>query len=359
MRAVISEQPGDMRLAEVPEPIPGPGELVVRVEAALTCGTDLKTLRRGHPKIPFPMTLGHEFAGVVSSVGSGVSFHVGQKVVAAVSGPCGACLDCLAGFPNRCPTAFDRPVWGAFAESVLIPPRGVESGLFVLPDGLSFTAAALLDPLASVVRGISRIPPTRGKTVLVLGAGPIALLFVALLKRAHTSRVLVVARRRSRLDTIAAHGAEVFELPSGPSEPGSIQGNAEGEVREALLAATGGRGPGIVIDTTGDPGVLSFAVEVCGAGGTVLVFAGLPKHATLSVSATRVHYDEVSLVGSFHYTREEARTALELLSANGVPVDALITVERPLEEFAVAFEEMGKGIGMKTALLPGMRAVRA
>ena len=141
MRALVCESPGHVVLRELPDPEPGPGEVVVRVEATLTCGTDLKLVKRGHPKVPFPTVLGHEFCGRVLRVGAGAPFSEGERVTSAVSAPCGACRECHNGHPNLCGTAFDHRVWGTWAELVKVPARIVRYGLQRARDGLDERAA--------------------------------------------------------------------------------------------------------------------------------------------------------------------------------------------------------------------------
>ncbi len=337
MRALVCDRPGAASLREVAAPEPGPGEVVVRVEAALTCGTDLKLYRRGHPKFPLPAILGHEFAGTVVAAGEGAPAPVGARVTAAVSGPCGACADCLAGRENVCATAFSAPLWGAFAERIRVPARVAARGLFRLPDGMPAATAALLDPLASVVRGLSRVPLDGARSLLVLGTGPIALMFAALaLPRG--LRVVVAGRRPHRLAAHAALGADTVLLDGGAPD--------------AARGAVGEGGADVVVDTTGDARVASSAVDLAARGGTVLLFAGLARGVTIPVLAHRVHYDEVSVVGSFHYTPRQAREALELLQAGALPVEALVTDRRPLEEWEEVFASLEKGEGMKTAFVP-------
>ncbi|MEO6327027.1 MAG: alcohol dehydrogenase catalytic domain-containing protein [Thermoanaerobaculia bacterium] len=339
MRALVCERAGEVALREVPEPTPADGEVIVRVAAALTCGTDLKMIRRGHPKIPFPVILGHEFSGVVSRVGPGAPFQPGDRVASAVSGPCGGCPDCESGRENLCPTAFDRPAWGAFADLVRVPERVVARGLKLIPASLSFAAAALLDPLACVVRGLSRIALTPASNLLIYGSGPIALLFTLMARHAGAARIFVAGRRPGRLACFRAAGAETIDV-------------SQTSVRAALLEATAARGPDVIIDTTGDAGIAADVIELVARGGVVLLFAGGPRASRLSVDTARIHYDEVSLIGSFHYTPSDARQALDLLVAGTVPVDALVTAERPLEEFADVFESLKRGEGMKTAFVP-------
>jgi L-iditol 2-dehydrogenase len=334
----VCDAPGEVRLKELPVPLPERGEVVVRVKAALTCGTDLKLIKRGHPKIPFPLTLGHELAGVVHASGPGAPLPEGVRVTAAVTGPCGSCAECASGRENLCATAFDDFLWGAFAEYVRVPARVARRGLKALPDTLAFESAALLDPLASVLHGLSRAPIRPGSTVLLWGAGPIALLFALVLRRS-AARVFVLGRRAPRLRAFEQHGVRALERAALSSAA-------------AIREAFGGRGADLVIDTTGDAALVPELVAVSARGGTVLLFAGAANGSAASVDLVRVHYDEVSLVGSFHYTPADADAALGLLASGAVPEGALVTATSALEDYESVFERARSGEGMKTAFLP-------
>ncbi len=338
MRALVCDAPGHVVLRELPVPEPGPGEVVVRVDATLTCGTDLKLVKRGHPKVPFPTVLGHEFSGRVFRVGEGAAFKEGERVTSAVTGPCGECPECRTGRPNLCGTAFDHRVWGTWAEYARIPARIVRGGLLRVPDGLSPAAAALLDPLASVLRGLGRVPDPAGRTALVLGAGPIALLFTSLLVRRGAARVLVAGRSPKRLAAHVALGAEGVSMRESLSSQ--------------LRDLTRGLGADIVVETTGVPGIADEASGLAARGGTVLLFAGLVREARLAVLAHRIHYDEVTLVGSFHYTADDARAALALLARGEIPTERLVTSESPLEKYPFVLERLSRGEEMKVAFLP-------
>jgi L-iditol 2-dehydrogenase len=207
MRAAVLHGPEDVRMEDVPVPVPGPGEVVVRVRAALTCGTDVKVFRRGyHARMITPPALfGHEMAGTVEAVGAGVeAFVPGGAVVTANSAPCGACPSCAAGRESLCE---DLLFWnGAYAEQTLLPARIVAKNLLPLPEGLPFRRAALTEPLACVVRGVSGSRIEAGQTVAVIGSGPVGLMFVRLAALAG-ARVVVAGRRKPRLDTALAMGA--------------------------------------------------------------------------------------------------------------------------------------------------------
>ncbi|MGE5346500.1 MAG: zinc-dependent alcohol dehydrogenase [Acidithiobacillales bacterium] len=337
MRALVCEAPGRADLVQRPDPVPGPGAIVVRVKAALTCGTDLKLFRRGHPKVPFPVTLGHEMAGVVEAAGAGAPFVPGERVTSAVSAPCGACTACRAGRTNLCETAFAEPLWGAFAEFVLLPARLVRGAVRRLPEGLSFDAAALLDPLASVVHALSRVPPVAGRAVLIAGSGPIAALQLLLLRR-DAGKIVVAGVEPARLLFLEGEGAETVCLDGRrPAEA----------IRSAL--------PGLfdlVIDTTGSPDVASSLVGKVAPGGTLLLFAGMAAGTTIAADAFRVHYEEVSVLGSFHYTSADANRALGLLASGAIPFPVLLSKRRALGEWREAFDEVERGEVMKVVLAP-------
>jgi len=343
MRALVSEGPERLALREVATPRPGPGEVLVRVGVALTCATDFKLVRRGHPKIPFPLTLGHEFAGVVEAAGSGAPFAPGERVTSAVSGPCGRCDDCRRGRENLCATAFERPLFGAFADFLLVPERIVKNGLRKIPPGLSDEAAALLDPLASVVRALSRAKAPDGEDVLVVGTGPIAAMLLFLLK-GRARRIVVAGRRASRLSTFEENGAVSLRIDGSRGPAAALSSFAEISSSSGLFS--------LVIDTTGDPAIVGTLPALAANGGTVVLFAGMPEGARVSVDAFAVHYREVSITGSFHYTPRDVDAAFALLVEGAIPVSSLVEERRGLAQWREAFDLVERGAAMKVALVP-------
>jgi len=293
MRALVCTGPGVATLRQVPDPVPEPGEIVVRVTAALTCGTDLKLFRRGHPKIPFPLTLATNSRASSRRSARAPRSRRGARH-SAVTAPCGTCDACRARRGNLCESAFTEPLWGAFAERLRVPPRITSRGVKRVPACVSWEGAALLDPLASVVHGLGRVRAERGSTALLIGAGPVAFLFASLLSDAGV-RVSVVGRRSGRLARFETLGAE------------------------RLTARPEGRRFSLVVDTTGDPAICSSLPALAEGGGNVLLFAGMARGARVEVDAFRVHYEEVSVVGSFHYTPTDADRALTLLAEGGSP----------------------------------------
>ncbi len=375
VRALVCEAPGTPVLRDVPVAEPGPGEVLVRVRAALTCGTDLKIARRGHPKIPFPLTLGHEWAGVVEKAGTGAAWEPGARVTSAVSAPCGACAACLGGRENLCETAFDRPLFGAFADFLLVPARLATRGFRRIPDGMPDETAALLDPVASVVRGLNRVRDARGGDVFVAGTGPIAaMLFFSLRgkdKNGAERRIVVAGRRPERLAFferkmagVARIGSTTREDAAGANPSFTFEEDPPLPTPIAPSTRESGAGPlftfkenprssfSLVIDTTGDPDVIAALPALAADGGTVLLFAGLPAGARVAVDAHAVHYREVSIVGSFHYTPREVDEALRLLASGAIPAAEIVSARRPLAEWQAAFDLARAGTALKVAVIP-------
>lgn len=339
MRTAVLERPGKIVVCEQPRPVPGDGELLVRVRAALTCGTDLKAYVRGHALIPMPGPFGHEFSGVVDAAGRGVRrFRRGDPVMAVHSAPCRTCVSCGQGRHNLCTDIMETKVLGAFSEYVLIPRHIVSQNVFRKPDHLDFREAAFLEPLACVVHGMTpcRIGPST--TVLVIGAGPIGLLHL-LLARAQGARVLITGLEPERLSLARRLGAAAAFLP----------GETAGQVR----AATDGAGADYVFECTGQPEVWEASVNHVRRGGTVVLFGGCRTGATVTFDAARLHYDEITLRGTFHFTPADVRKAYRLLSDRTVRVKRLISGSCGLDDLGAVFERLRSGEGVKFAVMPG------
>jgi L-iditol 2-dehydrogenase len=341
MRAVVFHGPGDLRDEQVAVPEPGPGEVVLRIDAALTCGTDVKTLRRGHPvMIPrLPTVFGHEFAGRVAAVGAGVrGVREGDHAVAANSAPCGACALCRAGRPNLCEDLLF--VNGAYGEYLALPARLVERNLVRLQPATPAARAAFAEPLACALGGVERAAVREGQSVVVFGHGPLGCL-LAMAAAAHKARVVIVGKRGWRLDRVRGLGvAEVLDA------------TATDDVVADVRAATGGRGADVTIDATGRPEVWAQAVEAVGRGGCVVFFGGCAPGTTVSVDTRRAHYEELALLGAFHHTPALIRRAVELLESNVVEPEALVTHRRDLGGVREALELMARGDALKVLVEP-------
>jgi len=340
MKATILLEPGKIELQEVEMPRAGPGEVIVRVRSALTCGTDLKAFRRGHPKIPMPTRFGHEFSGDVWEVGEGVEgFRVGDQVMCVNSAPCGECEECRRGLENLC-TSPDMFSWGAFAEYMKVPARIVKHNMFKKPPGLSYSEAAMLEPLACVVYGLEQVRLKLEDTVLIIGAGPIGLLHVMVTKVLGAGKIIVSGRRRKRLKIARLIGADV------------VIDAAREDVHERVMEETRGVGASLVVECTGQLKVWEESTRLVARGGTVILFGGLPKGTTASFDTARLHYDQITLKGVFHFTRSAVRSAYDLLASGRVRVKDLITGSYTLDDMKKVIDQLIDGNCVKIEVVP-------
>ncbi len=341
MRAQVFHGPGDLRFEDVPWPTPAPGEVVLRIDAALTCGTDVKTLRRGHPvMIPHvPTVFGHEFAGTVTAVGVGVKgIREGDRVVAANSAPCGVCRACRGGRANLCEDLLF--VNGAYGEAIALPPRLVQRNLVRIGSGLSAARAAFAEPLACAILGIDRARLEDGQTVVVFGHGPLGCL-LAMVAAARKARALVVGKPGWRLERIRA--ARIVEC---------LDAGATADVVGQVRALTAGQGADVTIDATGRPEGWEQAMAAVSRGGTVVFFGGCAPGSRVSLDTQRVHYEELTLVGAFHHIPEAIRRAVDLLEAEALVPDGLLTHRMSLEAVPPALELMARGEALKILIEP-------
>jgi L-iditol 2-dehydrogenase len=338
---MVFHGPGDLRYEQIPMPEPEPGGLVMKVEAALTCGTDVKTLRRGHPvMIPhLPTVFGHEFAGTVSGVGAGVTrFGEGDRIAAANSAPCARCRSCRAGRPNLCEDLLF--VNGAYGEYIALPPRLVAANTVHLAATVPAARAAFAEPLACALLALERARVEAGQTVAVLGHGPLGCL-LALVAAARKARVLIVGRRGWRFERVCALGlGECLDV------------SAAADAVAAIRARTDGRGAEVTIDATGKPEVWEQAVAAAARGGTVLFFGGCAPGTSIRLDTRRVHYEELALLGAFHHSPEAIRQALALLESGALVPDGLITHRMGLEGVPEALALMARSAALKVLIEP-------
>lgn len=341
MKAAHLAAPGQIELLEVERPVPRGGDVLIRVEAALTCGTDLKAYARGHHLIPMPGPFGHEYAGVVEAVGPKVRrFAPGDPVMGVHSAPCGTCYWCGRGEGNLCPHVMERKVLGAYAQYLLIPEHIARVNLFHKPEHLSFAEAALLEPLSCVVHGLEQVPVSCDDTVLIVGPGAIGLLHLAVLRARGCRRVFVAGRSAYRLERARAMGAAAtFDVRAV-------------DLRRSVLDATAGRGADLVIECTGQQSVWEEAIWLCRRGGRVVLFGGLPGGRAVRFDAARLHYDQITLHSPFHFTPAAVQAARELLCRGLEGVHHLITDSIPLDRIGEAFARLERGEGLKCAILP-------
>jgi len=340
VKAVMYLGPGELRYQEVETPRPGPGEVLIRNRAALTCGTDVKTFRRGHHLMEPPMLFGHEFSGQIAEVGEGVTgLAKGMRVVAANSAPCNSCYYCQRGKHNLCESILFN--WGAFAEYVKVPARIVETNLYEIPSDLDYDEAALLEPLACVVLGNEAAGISPGDTVVIAGGGgPIGLMHLQLARHNGARHVVVTDLMDSRLQVAEQLGA-THAINPARQDPARL-------VREL----TDGRGADVVIETAGVPEVWQMSMQLARKGGTVVMFGGCPGGSQVAIDTDSVHYGELTIKGVFHHTPKTVARALQLLSERVVEADPLISGRVPLQDTQSALEKMASGEAIKMAIIP-------
>lgn len=338
MLASILVEPGRIELQDVPIPRVLDGVVLIRVKAALTCGTDLKAYRRGHPVIPMPGPFGHEFSGIVEETGKGVRrFRRGDEVMTVHSAPCLSCNFCRKKAYNLCEQIMNTKILGAFAEFIILPSHILKQNAFRKPKNLSFEEASFLEPLSCVVHGMSSLDITKGDRVLVIGAGPIGLLHLLLL-REKGAMVSVVDIHPRRLRMARRFRAEATFQPE--------------QIESAIKKLTGGLGFDAVFECTGNPEVWENSVYYVRKGGSIVLFGGCKEGTRVSYSADRLHYDEITLKGSFHYTPYDVRKAYRLLSSRRINVSQLISGKYSLRQVKKAFLKLDRGEGIKYAIIP-------
>ena len=318
-------------------PVPDRGEVLVKIKAALTCGTDLKAFKRGHPVIPMPGVFGHEFSGVVAETGRGVKrFREGDEIMSVHSAPCLECGYCNKKLLNLCEQIMHTKILGAFAEYILLPPHIVKQNAFLKPKNLSFEEAAFLEPLSCVVHSMQSLNIREDECALVIGAGPIGLLHLLLLKE-RKALVTMSDKHDSKLKIAQKIGADFIQKSASAPRP---------------TIRRDGIGFDYVFECTGIPEVWESSLDYLRRGGTAVLFGGCKSGTKVTYDAGRIHYDEITLKGVFHYTPSDVRKAYELLRKRRIDVSPLISGNYPLKHTQKVFEKLSKGKGIKYAIIP-------
>ena len=349
MLAAVLHGREDLRMEHVPVPAPAPGELILRVDAALTCGTDLKVFRRGyHARMLTPDRLfGHELAGTVVACGDGVEgFAVGDRVVPLNSAPCDQCFFCRNGQQNLCDDLLFNN--GAYAEFIRIPARIVSKNTLRIPPEMPSEHAALVEPLACVMRGYEESGARAGQTAIVLGAGPIGLLFLhaAALEGLH---VIAMVKRADQVEAARRLGAEAVVRITDELDP----------VAAARALTPDGRGADLVFEAVATPEAWQWAVSMARKGGTVNLFGGPPAGTSVAFDTNLLHYSDLTLKASFHHTPATARRAFDLLCSGCFDCEFFLTGSAELREvprvFAAMLERPPDGLRtqIKTVIRPG------
>jgi L-iditol 2-dehydrogenase len=344
MTAAVLYGKEDVKIERVPIPRVGDGEVLVKVQVALTCGTDLKVYQRGyHARMIVPPALfGHELAGVIEEVGAGVrTFKKGMRVVALNSAPCQMCFYCSKHQANLCEDLLFNN--GAYAEYIRIPKRIVEINMLAIPPDVSYEEAAMVEPLACVLRGLHETGVEIGDTVTVVGGGPIGLMFIQVAK-AVGCNVISVVKRDSQVEAAKHMGAHEVVQITKVKDP----------VEAVRRLSPEKRGSDVVIEAVGRPEAWELAIEMVRKGGTVNFFGGCAAGTKVQLDTNRLHYSEVTLKATFHHTPETVRRAFALIAEKKIRSTDYITGEAPLSRLQQVFHHMLNRNGdIKTAIIPG------
>lgn len=355
MKAAIFHGKGNIRIEEVPLPALKPGEVRVQIAVALTCGTDLKVLKRGyHAKMLTPPSpFGHELAGTIAeiaapcgdpSAAAHTQWQVGDRVVVANSAPCGACFYCKNHQENLCEDLVFLN--GAYAESIAIPARFVQKNMLRLNPETPFEDAALAEPLACVVQGIEDLNLRKGQNVLVLGAGPIGLMFIALAKQLGC-HVSVAGRGQNRLRTASRLGAEkIYEVGKDGNIVEAVHKSELHHQSDIKTNGTNGHSVprfDVVIEAIGKPETWEAAIRLVRKGGAVNLFGGCPAGTTIALDTHTVHYSNLKVLASFHHTPRTFRRALEFIEAGVIRARDFVDGTWPLTKLPELFAQMAAG----------------
>jgi L-iditol 2-dehydrogenase len=344
MTAAVLYGKEDIKIEQVPIPRVEEGEVLIKVAVALTCGTDLKVFKRGyHARMITPPALfGHELAGTIVEVGAGVKeFKPEMRVVALNSAPCGRCFFCSRRQENLCENLLFNN--GAYAEYIRVPRRIVEKNLLRIPNNTSFEAAAMTEPLACVALGFEESAARPGDTVVVIGAGPIGLMFMQVARISHC-RVIAVVKRDQQVEAALRFGAQHVVQLSNTSDVVSA-------VRSLTRAE---QGADAVIEAVGRPEAWQWAVAMARKGGTINFFGGCATGTKVELDTNRIHYSALNMRATFHHTPRSVRRAFELLTKKTIRSTDYVTAEAPLSALLHVFEHMQtRSEEIKTAIRPG------
>jgi len=340
MLANLLIKPGILKLKEIKIPKPSSGEILVKIKAALTCGTDLKAFKRGHPVMPMPTLFGHEFSGIVEQAGKGAGrFSKGTGIMAVHSAPCGKCFYCKKNLTNLCENIMRTKVLGAFAEYIILPEHVVKHNVFKKPKNLSFAEAAFLEPLSCVMHSIRSAGISRGDTAVIIGAGAIGLLHLMVLNTMGI-KTFVIEKLKTRLRKALDERADIAVHPGKQN------------VCKKIKTFTKGIGADVVFECTGIPEVWEDSIWLVRKGGTIILFGGCKQGTKVTYDAGRIHYDEINLKGVFHYRPSDVSRAFKLLSSRKIKVKGLISGAYSLLNLKAAFDRMASGDGIKYAIIP-------
>lgn len=345
MKAVVLKNPNDFCPKEIAKPVIAEDEILLKMERAAICGTDIRILEGKKTKdVRFPSVIGHEMCGLIAEVGGQVTgFTVGEKISVANVIPCGNCFSCLSGRENACMnrTALGYQYDGGFAEYIRIPATCIAAGNLVkLPEHVSFNAGALIEPLSCCIRGLKNAGTGFNDAVLVVGAGPIGLMHIQLANIAGARKVIVSEPNAYRRQKALELGASVAVDPTTE------------DLAEIVKHETGGIGVDVIMVAIGVPALVNSTLKLCRKGGTVCLFAGFAGTGECTIEVNTIHYNEINVCGSTAYKRSDYLAAAEMVKTGKINLDEIATHVFKLDEFQEAYQVCKSGEGLKIMIEP-------
>ena len=345
MKAVVLKGPNDFEATEIEKPVIGDNDILLEMKKAAICGTDMRILNGTKTRgVRYPSVIGHEMCGVICEVGKDVKgFEVGEKVSIANVIPCGSCPACLAGRENACMNrkAIGYEFNGGFEEYILIPEIAIKSGNVVkLPENVSFTAGALIEPLACCIRGLKNAGTGFNDTVLIVGAGPIGLMHMQLSKIAGAKQVIVSEPNEMRRQVAKELGADICVDPTTE------------DLEQIIKEQTNGMGADVIVMAIGVPALVNSTLKLCKKGGTVNLFAGFAGTGECTIEVNTIHYNEIRVNGSTAYKRADYLEAADMVKSGKINLDRIATHTFKIENFKDAYEMSKSGKGLKIIIEP-------
>lgn len=348
MLALRFYAPEDLRLEDVPEPTCGTDEVKIRVKNCSTCGTDVKIRKNGHQNLTPPRIIGHEIAGEVVEVGSGVAgdWKPGDRVQVIAAVPCGKCHECRKGWMAVCQnqTSVGYQYDGGFAEYMIVPREVLAvDGMNRIPDGVGFAEASAAEPFACAINAQEQLGIEPGDDVVIFGAGPIGCLHVRIARGVHgAGRIILVDINSERL-----------KMSADAVKPDVVINASEVNIVEEILKLTDGRGADVIITATPANITQEQAVSMAARNGRISFFGGLPKtNPTITLDSNLVHYRQLHIHGANGSAPEHNRRALDYIASGEVPVADLITRRIRLRDVMDAFGIVERGEAIKVTVEP-------
>jgi len=337
MKVLRYYQPGKVEVEESALPVIGAGEVLVKVRACGVCATDIKTYLRGHPKFKPGSVLGHEISGEIVEVNQAAAWRPGMRVAVAPYAPCTTCDQCIRGNYTQCEHLMEEAVDpGGFSEYVRVTPRLVKYGLVELPESLSLLDGSLAEPLACCFHGLEALKAGPQDTLLIVGDGAMGLLQAETARAMGVSKIILSGMTPARLER-AGKIADVVIDASREDVFAAVQKVSPGGANKVMVSVGSGE-------------VAQSAFQLVHKGGMINLFAGLPKDSELKVSPALIHYDEVTLVGTYGFTPPQFHQAVEWLAQKKINTQGIITATARLEDAKATLQAVAEYRGIKSVI---------